>query len=52
MRSHHIVAFAVVLVVGVSVKMFFFTPRDANLETPSNAYMTVLRLQNDINLLR
>jgi hypothetical protein len=53
MRSHHIVAIAVVLVVGVGVKMIFFSPRvQANLETPTNARITVLRMQNDINLLR
>ena len=52
MRSHHIVALAVVLVVGVGVKVFFFNPSQANPETPSNARMTVLQMQNDINLLR
>ena len=53
MRSHHIVAIAVILVVGVNVKVFLFGPRaQENLETPTNARMTVLRMQNDINLLR
>jgi hypothetical protein len=53
MCSHHIVAIAVILVVGVGVKMFFFSARaQANLETPTNARMTVIRMQNDINLLR
>jgi hypothetical protein len=27
MRSHHIIAVALVLVVGVGVKIFFFSPR-------------------------
>jgi hypothetical protein len=56
MRSHHhIVAIAVVfLVVGVGVTMFLFSQRgaQASLETPTNARTTVLRMQNDINLLR
>jgi hypothetical protein len=53
MRSHHIVAIAVVLVFGVGVKMLFFSPRaQGNLEMPTNARMTVIRMQNDTNLLR
>jgi hypothetical protein len=53
MRSHYIVAIAVILVVSVGVKLFLFSPRaQAILETPTNARMTVLRMQNDINLLR
>jgi hypothetical protein len=42
MRSHYIVAIAVILVVSVG----------AILETPTSARMTVLQMQNDINLLR
>jgi hypothetical protein len=49
MRSHHIVAFVVILVVGVGV--VFLQPARPG-ETPTNDRMTVLRLQNDINLLR
>jgi hypothetical protein len=45
MRSHHIVVIAVVLVVGVGVKMFFFSPRaQASLETPTNASMNALQM--------
>ena len=49
MRSDHIIAVAVVLVVGVGVKMFFFSPlAQANLETPTHASMNVLPMRNDI----
>ena len=49
MRSHHIVAFAVVLVIGVGIKVFFFGPRaEASLETPTSASMNVLQMHNNV----
>jgi hypothetical protein len=48
MRSHHIVAIAVVLVIGVGIKVFFFGPRaEASLDTPTSASMNVLQMHND-----
>jgi hypothetical protein len=48
MRSHHIIAVAVVLVVGIGVKVFFFgQTAEANREPPTHATMNVLKMHHD-----
>jgi len=48
MRSHHIIAVAVVLVVGIGVKVSFFSQTaEANREAPTNASTNVLQMNHD-----
>ena len=52
MRSHHIIAVAAVIVVGVGVKIFLFSPRaEASLEAPTNAKIEIIQMQHDIKNL-
>jgi hypothetical protein len=49
MRSHHVIAIAAVLVLGVGVKMFFFPnrPAEAQPQGLTNARMDIFQMHLD-----
>jgi hypothetical protein len=47
MRSHHVVAIVVVLIIGFGAKVLFFSSPAAEAEVPNNASMNILQMHLD-----
>jgi hypothetical protein len=49
MRTHHVIAVVVVLLIGLGAKQFFFPPKEAaaNIQADSSVSMNVLQMHID-----